>query len=328
MIGFLLATALQHLRSASGSIIRRSVRSLGLVLLLGSTLGASEIVPPDTLSIQLQELLLEARRNPRSAAVYVEIAEVYRLRGNLVAARASAEEALRRGLAGRDSIHAALVLVEIALQQGRTHEGHRRLARLVEQGRGSPDAMARLAQLRWADHFRTEGLALGMEAVSRDPDDAEKKRWLAARWKEAGRPDVARGLWASLVTAGRATDEDLFQVGYLSQRLDDDARAFDVYRVLLERNPRHTEANYNLSQLLAAVGDTLGALRHLEQAVRSAPEFQTAYVDLALLYLRSGREDDARRVLVDFLARARPDSVTDAQVRAVLRSLAGKPPRP
>lgn len=271
---------------------------------------------------------MEARRNPRSAIIYLQIAEAYRIRGNLVAARASAEEALRRGLAGEDSTRAALVLVDIALQQGRTYEGHRRLARLVESGRGGPDAMARLAQLRWEDHFRTAGLAIGMEAASRDPEDDAKKRWLAIHWKEAGRPDVARTLWASLVAAGRATDEDLFQVGYLSQRLDDGTRAFDSYLTLLERNPAHAEANYNLSQLLAMVGDTLGALRHLEQAVASAPDLHPAYIDLALLYLRSGREVEARRVLLDFLSRARPDSVTDAQIREVLQSLAESPRKP
>ena len=327
-MGFLLATALQHLCSALGSVARRSLRFVGLVLLLGLPLGASEIVPPDSLSIQLQRLLMEARRNPRSGTVYVQIAEAYRLRGNLVAARASAEEGLRCGLAGDDSTRAALVLVDVALQQGRIHDGHRRLARLVERGKGSPDAMARLAQLRWEDHFRAEGLALGMEAVSRDPEDDEKRRWLAAHWKMVGRPDVARTLWTSLVAGGRATDEDLFQVGYLSQRLDDQTGAFDAYLTLLERNPTHTEANYNISQLLVMVGDTLGALRHLERSVAGGPELQSAYIDLALLYLKSGQEDDAPRILVDFLARAKPDSITDAQVRGVLRSLAEPPAKP
>jgi tetratricopeptide (TPR) repeat protein len=322
MMGFLLATALQHLRAVSGSLIRRTAGLLAFLLLIGSSLDASEIVPPDSLSIQLQELLLEARRNPRSAEVYVRLAEAYRGRGNLAAARASAEEGLRRGLTGADSTRAALVLVDVALQQGRTHEAHRRLARLVERGQGSPDAMARLAQLRWEDHFRTESLALGMEAASRDPEDDAKRRWLAIHWKEAGRPDVARSLWASLVERGRPTDEDLFQVGYLSQRLDDGTRAFEAYQALLERNPAHAEANYNISQLLVMVGDTLRALRHLEQAIGSAPQLQSAYVDLAVLYLKSGRNEDARRVLLDLLTRARPDSATDAQIREVLRSLA------
>jgi tetratricopeptide (TPR) repeat protein len=198
----------------------------------------------------------------------------------------------------------------------------------VKQGRAGPDALARLAQLHWEDHFRAEGLALGMEAASRDPADDGKKRWLALCWKEAGRPDMARRLWAFLVASGQATDEDLFQVGYLSQRLDDGTGAVEAYLSLLERDPAHAEANYNLSQLLAMVGDSLGAIRHLEQAVRSAPELRPAYIDLALLHLKSGRAGEARRILADFLARAKPDSITGAQVREVLRSLSGRPANP
>jgi tetratricopeptide (TPR) repeat protein len=291
------------------------------LVFLAAPLGASETAPPDTLSIELQRLLLEARRHPRSGTVYLRLAQAYRLRGNLAAARASAEEGLRLGLSGKDSTLAALVLVDIALEQGRFHEGHRSLARLVEQGKAGPDAMARLAQLRWEDHFWPEGLALGMEAISRDPQDDNKRRWVAARWKQLGRPDIARRLWESLVESGRGDDEDLFQVGYLSQLLSDDTRAFDAYSALLKRTPSHVEANYNISQLLAMVGDTLGAVGHLERSVAGAPELQSAYIDLALFYLRMGRRDQARRVLLDFLSRAGPDSLTDAQIREVLRSL-------
>jgi tetratricopeptide (TPR) repeat protein len=265
---------------------------------------------------------MEARRNPRSGSVYLHMAELYRTRGNLAAARSSAEEGLRRGLAGEDSTRAILILVDIALQEGRFHEGHRRLADLVEKRRAGPDAMARLAQLYWEDHFPAEGLALGMEAVSQDPMDVEKRRWLAARWKEAGRLDVARTLWRTLVADGGASDEDLFQVGYLSQRMNDGNTAVETYLTLLERTPMHAEANYNLSQMLAMVGDTLGAVEHLERAIRGAPGLQAAYVDLALLYLRIDRTGDARRVLSDFLVHAKPDSISGAQIREVLKSIA------
>jgi tetratricopeptide (TPR) repeat protein len=167
-----------------------------------------------------------------------------------------------------------------------------------------------------------------MEAISRDPDDAEKRRWLAARWKEAGRLDLARALWRSVVERGEATDEDLFQVGYLSQRLGDGTGAVDAYLALLERSPHHPQANYNFSQMLASAGDTAGAVRHLERAVIGSPTLQAAYIDLALIYLEGGHNEEARRTLLDFLSRAVPDSLIASQVRSVLRTLAEESSKP
>lgn len=321
MIGSLLAIALQHLFPPISSAVRAILLVTGFVIALTPAALAVEPVQPDSIAMRIQELLTLARQNPRSGVIHMQLAETYRERGNLVAARASADHALSLGLDGSDSTRAVLILVDVALAQGRTYEAYHRLEELIERNRASADAMMRLSQLRWEDHFQAEALALGMTAAGRDPTDDQKRRWLAERWKEAGRPDVARTLWKSLAASDQATDEDIFQVGYLSQRIGDEYGAVEAYLSLLERSPNHPEANYNISQLLVAVGDTLAAIDHLNRAIGGDPGLQRAYMDLALLHMKANRKVEARHVLVRFRTDASPDSISDAHVREILKTL-------
>lgn len=276
---------------------------------------------PDSVALVIAERLASLRADPRDGGAHLALAEAYRLRENWAAARASAGDALLCGVSRDDSTRAIAILADIALRHGRPNEARRHLRLLQERGTASPDMAIRLAQLLWDDHLREEALLLAMESIGRDPGDERKQRWTAERWKEAGRLDEALHLWRRLERAGSATDEDLFQIGFLSQRLGDDQSAVDSYTTLLARSPDHPQGNYNLSLLLLQAADTVAATERLERAIRSAPLLQAAYFDLALLYMRTRKYHDARRILVQFRADARPDSVTDAEAQEILRAL-------
>jgi tetratricopeptide (TPR) repeat protein len=283
--------------------------------------------PPDSLSFRIGTLQARARRAPLDPTIHYGLAEAYHTRGNLVAARAEAEDALRCGLSGDDSTRAALMLADIAYRQGRLNDARRRLARLVQGKKASPDAMSILAQLRWDEHFRDEALALGMAAAGRDPNDELKWRWLAERWKESGRPDLALHMWLSLVHRGIGTEEDLFQTGYLAQRLGDREGAADAYTDLLSRNQAHPQANYNLALLMLASRDTVEACRLFERAIEVKPDLESAYFDLAMIYIRKEMIEDARRVLQTYCASAAPDSLAAAEAQEILQSLATRKTR-
>ncbi|MBD3160634.1 MAG: tetratricopeptide repeat protein, partial [Candidatus Eisenbacteria bacterium] len=175
---------------------------------------------------------------------------------------------------------------------------------------------------RWRDHFRPEALALGMEGTGRAAGDVVKKRWLAERWKEAGRPDLALGLWNGIVRTEEATEEDLFQVGFLLQRLGASRDAAGAYHRLLERDPLHPQGNYNLSLLRLAAGDTNAAVAGLRAAIDGDPRLRTAYFELGILHLQRGEAEAAREVFFDLLMNAEPDSALAMEVRAILRGIA------
>jgi tetratricopeptide (TPR) repeat protein len=298
-----------------------------LLLATCSAIAVSQGTAPDSLAMRIGELQAQIRRAPRDPKAHYGLAEAYHIRGNLVAARASAEDALRYGLTGDDSTRAALLLADIAFKQGRTNDARRRLSQLVSERKASPDAMASLAQLRWDDHFRDEALALGMEAAGLDPQDDRKWRWLAERWKDSGRSDIALHLWGRILEHGDGTEEDLFQTAFLAQRLGDRGSAAGAYSDLLARNPMHPEASYNLALLMLASADTLEACRLLENAIAVKPDLEQAYFDLAVIYIRRARIEDARRVLQIYRASAGPDSLAAAEAQGILESLAKPDPK-
>jgi tetratricopeptide (TPR) repeat protein len=276
---------------------------------------------PDSLSMAIGVALGEIRRHPASGAARLPLAEAYRSRGNLVAARATAEEALRLGLSEGDSVRVEMILADVAVRQGKLNEARTRLNSLIDRKEAGPDLLAMSAQMLWDDHQPEAALALGMEAAARGPNDVARIRWLAERWKESGRADQALVLWKKIVAQPQATDEDLFQVGFLSHKLGDGEGAVDSYLKLLDRAPTHPQGNYNLSLLMLALGDTAQAASHLELAIQGAPTMQRAYFDLAVLYLHSGRVADARRILTLFRGAAGADSVLNAEVDGILEGL-------
>lgn len=317
---FLLATRILHLPGGTGSA------AVCVAALLAAGYPASSRAEPaeqepDSLSFAIASIQAEIRANPRDGSVRVRLAEAYKIRENYAAARAEAEAAFKLGLDGVDSSKAGLLLAEVALKQGRTREARTRLASLASRGDASPAALAYLAQLRWDDHQREAAVTLAAEALGRGETMPEERRWLAERWKDVGRPDMALHLRRSLAARGDATEEDLFQVGLLSQQLGRGEEAFEVYSRLLERRPLHPQANYNLSLLCLAVGDTVGATRHLERAIQGDPGLHRSYMDLAMLYMGTRRLADARRVLTLFKGEIGRDSLLAAEVEEILKSL-------
>ncbi|MDM7915695.1 MAG: hypothetical protein QUU85_10595 [Candidatus Eisenbacteria bacterium] len=113
---FLASSAFQPLASATGSGDQR------LAPAAAGQAPSGAAAQPDSLALEIHRLEGELRRNPRSGSIRLDLAEAYRRRGNLVSARAIAEEAERLGLAGEDSVRAVWILADIALRQGRDNE--------------------------------------------------------------------------------------------------------------------------------------------------------------------------------------------------------------
>jgi tetratricopeptide (TPR) repeat protein len=280
----------------------------------------------DSLSVEIERLSLLLRTRPNVPEVHLALARAYHRVGNLAAARASAEAALAFGTAGRDSLQAALILADVAFQQGRTREATLRLRRLARDGRAPAGALHQLAELLWADRSRSEALAVGMEGLGRGGGVLDW-RTMAEFWKGAGRPEMALHLWRVMSRIGDPASEDLFQSGFLAHRLGQGHQALDAYARLLQREPEHPEGNYNVAVLLRAMGDAEEAARHLERAICGDPGFQPAYLELADIYLELDRPVEARRVLQLYRTAASPDSTADAEAQAILRALSGSTPR-
>jgi aspartate beta-hydroxylase len=112
--------------------------------------------------------------------------------------------------------------------------------------------------------------------------------------------------------------EALNAVALWALRHDDTARALELLRSALAVAPDDPLTHYHLSQALQAVDDTLGAVRHLWNALERRPVFFLARLAMAECLEKAGRRDLA----LPHYFRA----ITDAQKEGRWRSAETTPP--
>lgn len=158
-------------------------------------------------------------------------------------------------------------------------------------------------------------------ALALDPGSATAHHWYAILLEILGRSDAA------IASAARALELEpgsgLYELNlgyrlYWARRYPE---AIARFREVLERQPGHASAHYFLGRAEAELGSFGPARAALERARNLQPG--NLNVDAALAYLdaRSGRRDDARRMLreLELLAeRGSPLATHAAAVRAAL----------
>lgn len=75
------------------------------------------------------------------------------------------------------------------------------------------------------------------------------------------------------------------------------AEAAQVYRRIIELNPKDAEAHNDLGLSLHYTGDTEGALEQLQIAVKLGPDLQRPWLTLGFLSLQADRKDAAKAAL-------------------------------
>jgi predicted Zn-dependent protease len=86
-------------------------------------------------------------------------------------------------------------------------------------------------------------------------------------------------------------------------------RGTDDFRRVLERDPTRRATRWRLAEALVSLGGYEEAVGHLEVFSRDAPDDPKAAALLARCYFFVGRQDDARRLLDDTLARHPDDGL-------------------
>ena len=85
--------------------------------------------------------------------------------------------------------------------------------------------------------------------------------------------------------------------------LDDVAEAIGAYRASLSIDERQIDARIALGRLLARSGDDTGAIRELEAVLVTAPNNDSAVVELVAPYRRTGRSRSALPRIVALIRR-------------------------
>jgi tetratricopeptide (TPR) repeat protein len=136
-------------------------------------------------------------------------------------------------------------------------------------------------------------------AVARAPDDREGTYLLAMTYRELGRPEVARhhleGLdhrsraWPpdplmELIRTGRQDLQSLVQMANRMFAQGDAKSAETLYRTVLDSDPDHFDALYNLGVVYRDQRRLPEAQASFEAAIRSRPDHAEAHFALAVTY--------------------------------------------
>ena len=76
--------------------------------------------------------------------------------------------------------------------------------------------------------------------------------------------------------------------------------AQELYEELLKKAPKVPEVHFVMARTLAEQGDTTKAMREYEMTVKLQPDYLQAIVELAGLYAKSGRKEEAEKLFFSY----------------------------
>jgi tetratricopeptide (TPR) repeat protein len=168
---------------------------------------------------------------------------------------------------------------------------------------------------------RPEAVALLQKAVQTCPDAFRSQLMLGGLLLEQG--DVAEAEPHLLAAWQVRQDslEALGQMGLLRQRQENYREAADWYERVIELQPGHALAYFNLANCQEQLGDRSRAMESLRTALRCKPDFAWAHRVLGRLLAEAGEDAEAAEHLEDAL-RLDP---RDAEAKALLERVRGRP---
>ncbi len=200
-----------------------------------------------------------------------------------------------------------LLLGSVYRGLGEYSKAEAELARAVS---GLPDDFQAQYQLGFvlARNQKPKEALLHLErAVKLRPLDSSAQFQLAAVLRTLGDTAGAREVAAKF----NESKSDEFKVNQLAAKglqanealqANQPARAAEIYRQMLEIEPRNARTVYNLALALAAAHDVKGERETLEHALEIDPKMAVAHAELGVLDLSAGNLDSARKRLEQALS--------------------------
>ena len=225
-------------------------------------------------------------------------------------------------------------LAEAYLKSGNVDEARSTIAELDKVGSGNSRTLAAAGELLARYHLYDDAIQHLQAALQANPASNEISFDLANAYFRKGRYSDALDTALKISTEGRKDDSYLALLGNIYAHMGQTARAMDIYRSAINRNPDNDQYYLSLSLLqfrdlkiadakqtllkgqahvpgsgkilwglgLAAVleGNTAEAAEQLEHAVELLPEWPGSYSTLGVFYFQTGQIAKAREVLDRF----------------------------
>jgi tetratricopeptide (TPR) repeat protein len=136
----------------------------------------------------------------------------------------------------------------------------------------------------------------------------------------------AADLYAKAIESEDCVADAFCNLGILESKRGNIAKAFDCFTTSLKKDPRHSEAHYNLANLYFEVNDFRLAQLHFELAVQVDPGFANVYFNLALVQSINNELAAAVATLTRYQELVSPAEArhADELLRSLRQSLAAK----
>ncbi len=97
----------------------------------------------------------------------------------------------------------------------------------------------------------------------------------------------------------------------------------DTLNEILQQDPNHTLARYGLAMEYSTAGQFDTALQEFQKLLATNPDYPAAYFMSAQTLVKAGRNEDAKKMLVDGIAAAQRqrDSHAASEMQALLEDL-------
>ena len=107
--------------------------------------------------------------------------------------------------------------------------------------------------------------------------------------------------------------DQALQQGIVAHREGKLLEAENLYRAILENDPKHPHANHNLGLLAVGLGQEEGALTFLKRAVEVNPKESTFWVSYIDVLIKTSRSTAAKKAL----EQAAKNGINDTRLNAI-----------
>lgn len=236
----------------------------------------------------------------RAPSIKFQLAVAYMGKGEHYSAENALNEALRLA---PDFEDAQLLLAELQLRKGNWLGAIALLQPLAERKPELRRAQLLLIQAHRGKGDPRESLRVLRHLIERDPTNPENHFLLALEFRQldAGASRQALEHVVSLAPNHWPAQRLLLEEDLRSGRV---AEAAHRVETLLAANPKDAVPWFMRARVRTAADDLAGAEADLHQAIGLNPNLQLAYLQLARIYHRTGRGDEAVAALADSAARS------------------------
>jgi putative PEP-CTERM system TPR-repeat lipoprotein len=242
---------------------------------------------------------------------------VHELKGLVAIARrdnAAARGFLQRALALDPSYFAAAAdLAQLALDEQQPERARQQMLDFLARNKTSVDAMTMLASLAGNARNPVEATRWLEQAAAADPNAVGPAVNLIGQYLRTGQKEKGLNL-ARTLQVGHPDNPDLLDLLGKSQLANGQrAEALETYRKLSFALPRSAQALMQVAALCLVLNQPVQAEEALKGVLAIQPDFPSAQVELAELYVRKGSRDLALMVAGQ-LQRRHPEAAAGYQL--------------